>query len=106
MKLHVHNRTKVMIIQYKFNEIPFIDYLVMALDGRGRTDGQCQTKISPSSTGDNKYSDARGFPRDQHGQNTTFINMIYIEVIIETFCNIPFLPMDSSMQTDKIKCGP
>ena len=41
MKLHVHHHTMVIYIQYKFDEIPFIGYLVMAEDGRltdGRTD--------------------------------------------------------------------
>ena len=32
MKLHVHNSTLVLYIQYKFQEIPFIGYLVMADD--------------------------------------------------------------------------
>ena len=40
MKLHVHNHTMVIYIQYKFLEIPFICFLVMAEDGKtdGRTD--------------------------------------------------------------------
>ena len=32
MKLRVHNSTMVLYIQYKFQEIPFIGYLVMAGD--------------------------------------------------------------------------
>ena len=34
MKLHVHNQTKVIHIQYRFQEIPFIGYLVMAEGGQ------------------------------------------------------------------------
>ena len=30
MKLHVHNQIMVIYIQHKFQEIPFIGYLVMA----------------------------------------------------------------------------
>ena len=30
MKLHVHNYTKVIYIQYQFHEISFISYLVIA----------------------------------------------------------------------------
>ena len=33
MKLHMHNHTLVIYIQYKILEIPFIGYLVMAEDG-------------------------------------------------------------------------
>ena len=32
MKLHVHHHTIVLYIQYKFDEIPSIGYLVMAED--------------------------------------------------------------------------
>ena len=32
MKLHVHNSTMILYIQYKFQETPFIGYLVMAED--------------------------------------------------------------------------
>ena len=32
MKLHVHHHTIVLYIQYKFDEIPCIGYLVMAED--------------------------------------------------------------------------
>ena len=32
MKLHMHNHTMVIYIQYKFHEIPSIDYLVTAED--------------------------------------------------------------------------
>ena len=34
MKLHMHNYTIVIYIQYKFHEISFIGYLVMADDGQ------------------------------------------------------------------------
>ena len=34
MELHVHNHTIVICIQYKFHEISFIGYLVMAEDGK------------------------------------------------------------------------
>ena len=34
MKLHVHNHTIVIYIQYKFHDIPFIGYLVIAEDGQ------------------------------------------------------------------------
>ena len=34
MKLHVNNHTIVIYIQYMFQEIPFIGYLVMAEDDR------------------------------------------------------------------------
>ena len=34
MKLNVHNHTMVINIQYKFHEISFIGYLVMAEDGK------------------------------------------------------------------------
>ena len=34
MKLHVHNYTIVIYIQYKVNEIQFIAYKVMAEDGK------------------------------------------------------------------------
>ena len=33
-KLHVHNLTIVIYIQYKFHNIPSIGYLVMAEDGK------------------------------------------------------------------------
>ena len=33
MKLHMHNHIMVIYIQYKFDEIPFIGYLVIAEDG-------------------------------------------------------------------------
>ena len=46
MKLHLHNHTVVMYIQYKFHEMPSIGYLVMAEDGN-QTDGQRQTYIPP-----------------------------------------------------------
>ena len=54
IKLHVHNLTMVIYIQYKFHEIPSIGYLVMAEDGRmdSRADIQCQTNILPPSAGD------------------------------------------------------
>ena len=45
MKLHVHNRTKVIYIQYKFHEISFIGNLVMAEDVEGWKDGwMCNAK--------------------------------------------------------------
>ena len=58
MKLQVHNSSMILYIQYKFHEILFISYLIMAEDGRTdrRTDGrkrQHQTNISPPSVGDN-----------------------------------------------------
>ena len=34
IKLHVHNLTMVIYIQYKFHEVPSIGYLVMAEDGK------------------------------------------------------------------------
>ena len=34
MKLHVHNHTMVIYIQYKFYEVPSIAYKVMAEDGK------------------------------------------------------------------------
>ena len=34
MKLHVQNHTMVIYIEYKFQEISFIGYLVMAEDGK------------------------------------------------------------------------
>ena len=34
IKLYVHNLIVVTYIQYKFHEIPFIGYLVMAEDGK------------------------------------------------------------------------
>ena len=34
MKLHMHNHTMVMYIQYKLHEIPSISYLSMAEDGK------------------------------------------------------------------------
>ena len=34
MRFHAHNHTLVIHIQYKFQEIPFIDYLVMAENGK------------------------------------------------------------------------
>ena len=34
IKLYVHNHTIVLYIQYKFHKIPFIGYLVMAVDGK------------------------------------------------------------------------
>ena len=62
MKLHMHNNTTVIHIQYKFHEIPSIGYLVMAEDGEtdGRKDGQCQTYIHPPSAGDIYLSKWKG----------------------------------------------
>ena len=61
MKLHVHNSIIVIYIQYKFHEILFISYLVMAGEGRmdrqtenGWTEGQRHTNISLLTVGDNK----------------------------------------------------
>ena len=34
MKLHMHNHTMVICIQYKFHEVSSICYLVMAEDGQ------------------------------------------------------------------------
>ena len=34
MKFDLHNHTMVICSQYKFHEIPFIGYLVMAEDGK------------------------------------------------------------------------
>ena len=52
----MHHIIIVIHIQYKFHEIPFVSYLVMAPDGRtdGRTDGHGQTYIPPPSAGDKK----------------------------------------------------
>ena len=55
-KLDVHHIIIVIHIYYKFHEIPFSGYVVMAPDGRtvGRMDGHGQTYIPPPSAEDNK----------------------------------------------------
>ena len=61
MKFQVHNSYMVIYIQYKFLEILFISYLVLAEDERadrrtenGWTEGQRQTNIFTPSVGDKK----------------------------------------------------
>ena len=51
MKLHFHNHTMVIYIQDKFQEIPFIGYLVMAED-RKKTLKFRQSKGDNSSIND------------------------------------------------------
>ena len=64
MKLHVHHNTMVIYIQYIFQIIPFIYYLVMVEDrktGRQKNgwtdvmDGQHRSYIPPHSVADNHY---------------------------------------------------
>ena len=52
----MHHIIIVIHIKYKFHEIPFSGYIVMAPDRRTerRTDGHGQTYISPPSAGDKK----------------------------------------------------
>ena len=49
MKLNAHNNTMVIYIQYKFQEIIFIGYLVMAEDGK-------KSLKFKQSKGDNLYN--------------------------------------------------
>ena len=51
MKLHVHHHTMVIYIQYKFDEIPSIGYVVMAEDGKTEGWGEPQTYIPPPRWG-------------------------------------------------------
>ena len=60
IKLHMHNPTLIIYIQYKFHEIPSIGYLVMAedqksdgwMDGQtGRMDGRPRPNQYPSRFG-------------------------------------------------------
>ena len=56
MKLYVHNHTMVFIyIQYKFHNIPYIGYLVMAEDRNRdeRKDGWATPNLYPPKAGDN-----------------------------------------------------
>ena len=54
-KLDVHHIIIVIHIQYKFHEIPFSGYLVMAPDGR--TDGHGQNYIPPAFGGNKNDTD-------------------------------------------------
>ena len=47
MKLHMYNHTMVIYIQYKFQEIPVIGYLVIAKDRKNNWNLGNQRAITP-----------------------------------------------------------
>ena len=76
MKLHMHNHTMVIYIQYKFHELPSIGYLVMAEDGK--TDIRIEKPEEPSAFGGGSIQSSGSMACNA---NTSFLMMQVFRIV-------------------------